>query len=102
MRGALLVPVARWPALAGIFCGVGTSRGGRQKAHHGRTPFSATQSPLALRVASCMPAHARGIITVARQARNVLPAADGPCHPRSVELDPNAQTLASLAQKWTR
>ena len=86
MRGAFLASVARWPALAGVFCGVGTSRGGRQKAHHGRTPFSAAQSPLALRVASCMPAHARGTITVARHARNVLPAADGPRHPRSVEL----------------
>ena len=85
-RGAFLASVARWLALAGVFCSVGTSRGGRQKAHHGRTPFSAAQSPLALRVASCMPAHARGTITVARQARNVLPAADGPRHPRSVEL----------------
>ena len=48
--GLFLASVARWPALAGVFCGVGTSRGGRQKAHHGRTPFSAAQSPLALRV----------------------------------------------------
>ena len=54
MRGTFLASVARWPALAGVFYGVGTSRGGRQKAHHGRTPFSAAQSPLALRVSlSC-------------------------------------------------
>ena len=33
-----------------------------------------------------VPAHARGTVAVARQARNVLPAADGPRHPRSVEL----------------
>ena len=30
VRGAFLASVARWPALAGVFCGVGTSRGGRQ------------------------------------------------------------------------
>ena len=35
---------------------------------------------------SCMPAHARGTVAVARQARNVLPAADGPAPPRSIEL----------------
>ena len=39
VRGAFLASVARWLALAGVFCSVGTSRGGRQEAHHGRTPF---------------------------------------------------------------
>ena len=40
-----------------------------------------------------MPAHARGTVAVARQARNVLPAADVPRHPRSVEL-----TLSTKSQ----
>ena len=101
VRGAFLASVARWLALAGVFCGVGTSRGGRQEAHHGRTPFRAAHRSLALRVASCTPAHARGTVAVARQARNVLPAADGPRHPRSVELALNTQTPANLAQKRT-
>ena len=101
VRGAFLALVARWPTLAGVFCGVGTSRGGRQKAHHDRTPFGSAQRPSALHVASCMPAHARGTIIVARQARNVLPTAGGPRHPRSVELDPNTQTPASLSPKRT-
>ena len=52
----------------------------------GSTPFGAAQRPSALCVASCMPAHARGTVAVARQARNVLTAADGPAPPRSVEL----------------
>ena len=43
-----------------------------------------------------MPAHARGTVVVARQARNVLPAADGPRHPRSVELDPNTRIPSSM------
>ena len=63
--GLFLASVACWPALAGVFCGVGTSRGGRQEAHHGRTPFRAAHRSLALRVASCTPAHARGTATVA-------------------------------------
>ena len=33
-----------------------------------------------------VPAHARGTVAVARQARNVLTSADGPAPPRSVEL----------------
>ena len=38
-----------------------------------------------------VPAHARGTVAVARQAWNVLPTADGPRHPRSVELTHNAK-----------
>ena len=57
----------------------------------GSTLFGAAQRPSALRVASCMPAHARGTVAVARQARNVLPAADRPRHPPSVELTHNAK-----------
>ena len=64
---SLLASVARWLALAGVFCGVGTSRGGRQEAHHGRTPFRAAHRSLALRVASCTPAHPRCTVAVARQ-----------------------------------
>ena len=51
MRGAFLASVARWPALAGVFCGVGTSRGGRQKAPYGTTPFCTAQATWELRVA---------------------------------------------------
>ena len=40
-----------------------------------------------------VPAHARGTVAMARQARNVLPAADVPRHPRSVEL-----TLSTKSQ----
>ena len=101
VRGAFLASVARWPALAGVFCSVGTSRGGRQETHHGRTPFSAAQSPLALRVASCTPAHARGTATVAGKHGTRSPPPTGPRHPRSVELALNTQTPTSLAPKRT-
>ena len=90
--GLFLASVARWPALAGVFCGVGTSHGGRQEATYGTTPFGTAQCLSALRVASCMPAHARGTVAVARQARNVLTAADGPAPSRSVELAPSTKS----------
>ena len=39
-----------------------------------------------------VPAHARGTVAVARQARNVLTAADGPAPSRSVELAPSTKS----------
>ena len=102
VRGAFLASVARWLALAGVFCGVRTYCGGRQKAHHGRTPFSAAQSPLALRVASCTPAHARSTATVAGKHGTRSPLPTGPHHHRSVELALNTQTPANSTPKRTR
>ena len=61
------------------------------------TPFRTAHRPSALRVASCMPAHARGTVAVARQARNVLTAADGPAPPRFVELTPNAPNSSLIS-----
>ena len=101
VRGAFLASVARWLALAGVFCGVGTSRGGRQEAHHGRTPFRAAHRSLALRVASCTPAHARSTATVAGKHGTRSPPPTGPRHHRSVELALNTQTPASLTPKRT-
>ena len=101
VRGAFLASVARWLALAGVFCSVGTSRGGRQEAHHGRTPFRAAHRSLALRVASCTPAHARSTATVAGKHGTRSPPPTGPRHPRSVELALNTQTPASLTPKRT-
>ena len=67
----------------------------------GITPFGAAQTPWWLRVATSLPAHACSTIAVARHVQSTLPAADGPAPPRSVELDPNTQTPASLALKRT-
>ena len=100
--GLFLASVARWPALAGVFCGVGTSRGGRQKAHHGRTPFGAAHRPSALRVASCVPAHARGTATVAgKHGTRSLPPT-GPRRPVLSNSPPKHQTPARLAPKRTQ
>ena len=49
--------------------------------------------PLGSPPVPAVPAHARGTVVVAQQARNVLPAADVPRHPRSVEL-----TLSTKSQ----
>ena len=84
--GTFLASVAPWPACAGVSCGGRSTVAADRKQNGGSTPFGTAQRPSALRVASCIPAHARGTVAVARQARNVLPAADGPRHPRSVEL----------------
>ena len=94
MRGAFLASVARWLALAGVFCSVGTSRGGRQEAHHGRTPFRAAHRSLALRVASCMPAHTHSTASVAGKHGTRSPPPTGPHPHRSVELALNTQTSA--------
>ena len=84
--GRFLASVATSLAGVGSFCGGCTFRGGQQgpePSHHATrrrpTPPGSPRVPAML-------AHARGTVAVARQARNVLPAADGPCHPRSVEL----------------
>ena len=44
--GAFLASVARWPALAGVFCGVGTSRGGRQGAERRHNAVRRRPNPL--------------------------------------------------------
>ena len=101
VRGAFLASVARWLALASVFCGVGTSRGGRQEAHHGRTPFRAAHRSLALRVASCTRAHARSTATVAGKHGTRSPPPTGPHPHRSVELTLNIQTPTNLTPKRT-
>ena len=102
VRGAFLASVARWLALAGVFCGVGTSRGGRQEAHHGRTPFRAAHRSLALRVASCTPAHPRCTVAVARQPwTRSLPPTD-PRRPVPTKACPKLLIQVRLASKRTQ
>ena len=67
----------------------------------GSTPFRAAHRSLALRVASCTPAHARSTATVAGKHRTRSLPPTGPLHPRSVELALNTQTPASLTPKRT-
>ena len=92
--GAFLASVAPWPACAGVSCGGHSTVAADRKQNGGTTPFGAAQRPSALRVASCMPAHARGTVAVARQARNVLTAADGPAPSRSIEFAPSTKSQA--------
>ena len=84
--GIFPASVATLAAHAGVSCGGRTPVAADRGRNGGSTPFGAAQRPSALRVASCMTAHARGTVAVARQARNMLPTADGPAPPRSVEL----------------
>ena len=84
--GVFPASVAPLAARAGVSCGGRTPVAADRGRNGGSTPFGAAQRPSALRVASCMPAHARGTVVVARQARNVLPTANGPAPPRFVEL----------------
>ena len=90
--GVFPASVAPLAARAGVSCGGRTPVAADRGRNGGATPFGAAQRPSALRVASCMPAHARGTVAVARQARNVLPATDGPAPPRSVELAQSTQS----------
>ena len=55
--GRTQVSVAASIADAGSFCGGRATRGGQRSQHRLATPFCAAQRSLALRVASCMPAH---------------------------------------------
>ena len=67
----------------------------------GSTPFRAAHRSLALRVASCTPAHARSTATVAGKHGTRSPPPTGPHPHRSVELALNTQTPASLTPKRT-
>ena len=86
VRGAFLASVAASLAGVGSFCGGCTSRGGQQGPEPSRHATRRRPRPLGFPRVPVVPAHARGTVAVARQARNVLPAADGPAPPRSVEL----------------
>ena len=61
--GLFLASVARWPALAGVFCGVGTSRGGRQGTERRLNAVRRRPTPLCsprgLMHASARPWHRR-------------------------------------------
>ena len=63
--GAFLASVAPWPACAGVSCGGRSAVAADKKQNGGSTPFGAAQRPSALRVASCVPAHARGTAIMA-------------------------------------
>ena len=84
--GVFPASVAPLAARTDVSCGGRTPVAADRGRNGGSTLFGAAQRPSALRVASCMLARARGTVAVARQARNVLPAADGPALPRSVEF----------------
>ena len=99
--GATLASVAPWPACAGVYCGGRLPVTADREENGGATPFGTAQILWWLRVAFSVPAHACGTVVVAQHARSALSAADGPAPPRSVELDPNTQTPASLALKRT-
>ena len=90
--GVFPASVAPLAARAGVSCGGRTPMAADRIRNGGSTPFGAAQRPSALRVASCMPAHARGTVAVARQARKVLTAVDGPAPSRSVELAPSTKS----------
>ena len=97
--GATLASVAPWPACAGVSCGGRLPVTADREENGGATPFGTAQILWWLRVATSLPAHACSTVAVARHAQSALPAADGPAPPRSVELDPNTQTPASLTLK---
>ena len=99
--GATLASVAPWPACAGVSCGGRLPVTADREENGGATPFGTAQILWWLRVAFSVPAHACGTVAVAQHARSALSAADGPAPPRSVELDPNTQTPASLTPKRT-
>ena len=68
----------------------------------GSTPFRAAHRPSALRVASCVPAHARGTATVAgKHGTRSLPPT-GPRRPVLSNSPPKHQTPARLAPKRNR
>ena len=87
--GRFLASVATSLAGVGSFCGGCTFRGSQQGPEPSRYATRRRPTPPGSPRVPAMPAHARGTVAVARQARNVLPVADGPRHPRSVELAPN-------------
>ena len=99
--GSFLASVAPWPACASGSCGGRLPVTADREENGGATPFGTAQILWWLRVAFSVPAHACGTVAVAQHARSALSAADGPAPPRSVELDPNTQTPASLALKRT-
>ena len=81
--GWFLASVAPWPAHAGVFRGGRATRGGRQEAPYGTTPFGTAQVAWELRVATSLPAHACSTVAVAWHAQGALCAADVP-HGRSI------------------
>ena len=84
--GRFLASVAASLAGVGSFCGGCTFRGGQRGPEPARHATRRRPTPPGSPRVPAMPTHARGTVAVARQARNVLPAADGPRHPRSIEL----------------
>ena len=84
--GRAQVSVAASIAGVGSFCGGCATCGGQRGPEPARHATRRRPTPPGSPRVPAMPAHARGTVAVARQARNVLPAADGPRHPRSVEL----------------
>ena len=74
----------------------------KRSQHRLATLFCAARCSLALRVASCMPAHPRSTVAVARQAQGAPSTADGPAQPRSVELPLNLRIPTHLAPKWSQ
>ena len=95
--GAFLASVAPWPACAGVSCGGRITVTADMEQNGGSTPFGAAQTPWWLRVAISSPAHACSTVAVARHAQSMLPAADGPAPPSSVELPLSNQIPTRLA-----
>ena len=97
--GRFLASVATSLAGVGSFCGGCTFRGGQQGPEPSRHATRRRPTPPGSPRVPAMPAHARGTVVVARQARNVLPAADGPAPPRSVETHPKLLIQARLTSE---
>ena len=90
--GRFLASAAPWPACAGVFRGGRATRGGRTEPASPR--YAVLRRPLLPSPprGSCMPAHPRSTVAVARQAQGAPSAADGPAPPRSAETSQHARS----------
>ena len=100
--GAFLASVAPWPACAGVYCSGRTTVAADREQNGGIMLFGTAQTPWWLRVAISSPAHACSTVAVVRHAQSMLPAADGPAPPSSVELPLSNQIPTWLAPKWNQ
>ena len=100
--GAFLASVAPWPACAGVSCGGRITVTADREQNGGSTPFRAAHLSLALRVASCTPAHPRCTVAVARQHwTRSLPPTDPRC-PVPTKACPKLLIQVRLASKRTQ
>ena len=87
---------------AGSLCGGRATRGGQTEPALAR--YAVLRRPLLPSPprGSCMPAHPRSTVAVARQAQGAPSTADGPAPPRSVETHPKLLIQVRLASEWNQ